>query len=176
MTALSSNNLRDPQKWEKFIPLAPVAEKMMKEGLSKDFVLSLLPLAFHYEGVYDLIMMWGEETDQLVKDEIVADLQEELDEEQGSKIMLPRKLKKEEYLHFDNLEEIAKDVIEFKKYLRIEIDRWGSINRLSQETGIPQPSLSRFLNSASLPRRNTLEKIAKALGLKESILLSKWTL
>ena len=52
----------------------------------------------------------------------------------------------------------------------------GSINKLSQETGIPQPSLSRFLNSASLPRRNTLEKIAKALGLKESTLLSKWTL
>ncbi|WP_407890448.1 helix-turn-helix domain-containing protein [Scytonema sp. NUACC26] len=46
--------------------------------------------------------------------------------------------------------------------------------KLSEKTGIPEPSLSRFFNSASMPHRTTLYKIANALKLTESQILSKW--
>ncbi len=176
-TLTPNNSLRVVLKQDNFkqiIPLAHIAEKMLLEGLSQEFVFSLFPLAFHFEGVYGLMVMWSEEDDQELKNEIIADLQEEIDEEQGSEIVFPKHLEKEDYLHFDNLEEIAKDVMEFKKHLKIEIERLGGISQLSKETGIPQSSLSRLLNSPSLPRRSTLAKIAKAMNLKESPLLSKW--
>lgn len=75
---------------------------------------------------------------------------------------------------FDDLAEIANDVMSFKNALRTEVDRWGGITKLAETTGIPQPSLSRFFSSASMPRRTTLFRIAEALQLRESAILSKW--
>jgi hypothetical protein len=62
MTALSSNNfLRDPQIVRKIMALSQVAQKMRADGLSEDFIYSLFPLSIHYEGAYDLAMMWGKQ-------------------------------------------------------------------------------------------------------------------
>jgi DNA-binding phage protein len=54
------------------------------------------------------------------------------------------------------------------------IDRHGAITKVARKAGIPQPSLSRMLNSASMPRRTTLYKIAKALDLDESEIVTEW--
>jgi DNA-binding phage protein len=43
----------------------------------------------------------------------------------------------------------------------------GGITKLAERTGIPQPSLSRFFNSVSMPRKSTLLKIAEALNLTQ---------
>lgn len=145
---------------------------MLAVGISREFVASIIMLAFRYEGVYDLLVMWSMETDSRLKDEIIADLQEEIDE--SSQLLLPKYVEKRDYLHFDNLDEIAKNVMAFKKNLKAEIERWGGVSKLAKETGIPQASLSRLLGSPSLPRRSTLEKIAKAMNLQESHLLSQW--
>ena len=166
MSSLMQNSVEDSSK---IFQVARILVKMEEEGLSQDFVLKLFYLAPKYEGFRDLLNLWLQESDQKEKDEIIADLQDEIEEFQNAEIV-----KSQHYIHFDNLELIAQDVLEFKKYLRIEIDRWGGISKLSAATGIPIPSLSRFLNTPSLPRRITLEKIAKALKLKESDLLSKW--
>lgn len=153
---------------KKRLAIAKIVVKMIEEGMSEDFVLQLFPLAEKYEGLYDLLDLWAKETDKNEKDEIIADLQDEIEELQSEdKILIP-------FIHFDNLELIAQNVMEFKKSLRTEIERWGGLTKLSKATGIPLPSLSRFLNSPSLPRRVTLEKIAKALNLRKSTLLSKW--
>lgn len=157
---------------DKFIILGAIANTMLAVGTSREFVASIIWLAFRYEGIYDLLIMWSTENDPELKDEIIADLQEEIDE--SSKVLLPKRLEKENYLHFDNLDEIAKDVMAFKKNLKTEIERWGGISKLSKETGIPQSSLSRFLNTPSLPRRITLEKIAKAMKLQDTHFLSQW--
>jgi DNA-binding phage protein len=162
----------NPDKVDQFIILGEIANSMLATGISREFVASVIMLAFRYEGVYDLMVMWSTETDSELKDEIIADLQEEIDE--SSKIILPKHLEKKDYLHFDNLDEIAKNVMAFKKNLKAEIERWGGVSKLAKETGIPQASLSRLLNSPSLPRRSTLEKIAKAMNLQESYLLSRW--
>lgn len=158
---------------DKFIPLAHIAERMLIEGLSKEFVFTLIPLAFHYEGIFDLMVMWREESDQEFKEEIIADLEDEIDEI-GTKAVLPKKYEK--YLHFDHLDKISKDVMAFKKSLKAEIERWGGVLKLAKKTGIPQSSLSRFLNTPSLPRRQTLEKIAKAMNLKDTHFFKKWIL
>ncbi len=42
------------------------------------------------------------------------------------------------------------------------------------KTGIPQPSLNRFFDSASMPHRTTLYRIANALEITESKIISKW--
>ncbi len=152
--------------------MGEIANSMLAVGISREFVASIIMLAFRYEGVYDLLVMWSMETDSRLKDEIIADLQEEIDE--SSQLLLPKYVEKRDYLHFDNLDEIAKNVMAFKKNLKAEIERWGGVSKLAKETGIPQASLSRLLGSPSLPRRSTLEKIAKAMNLQESHLLSQW--
>ena len=151
------------------IEMARIIFKMEAEGLSQEFILKWFDFAQKYEGIADLLNLWIKETDQKERDEIIADLQDEFEEFQNAEIIKPAR-----YIHFDNLDLIAQDVLEFKKYLTIEIGRWGGITKLSKATGIPVPSLSRFLNTPSLPRRITLEKIAKAMNLKESDLLAKW--
>ena len=176
MSTLASNNSIknnfNSDNVDQFIILGEIANSMLATGISREFVASIIMLSFRYEGVYDLMVMWSTETDSELKDEIIADLQEEIDE--SSKIVLPKHLEKKDYLHFDNLDEIAKNVMAFKKNLKAEIERWGGVSKLAKETGIPQASLSRLLNSSSLPRRSTLEKIAKAMNLQESYLLSQW--
>lgn len=167
MSGLMNNPINEMN--EKRFEIARIVFKMAEEGFSEDFTFHLFCFAQKYEGLFDLLSLWINETDQKEKDEIIADLQDEIEELQNAEIIRPSK-----YLHFDNLELIAKNVMRFKKSLRIEIERWGGISKLSKETGIPIPSLSRFLSTPSLPRRITLEKIAKALNLKESDLLSKW--
>ena len=77
-------------------------------------------------------------------------------------------------MRYNDIDEVKRDVTEFKKCLREEVDRQGGISELARKTGIPQPSLSRFFSSASMPRRTTLYKIAKALNLPESAIGFKW--
>jgi len=55
------------------------------------------------------------------------------------------------------------------------VDKKGGIKKLSTLTGIPQPSLSRFFGSSSMPRRNTLFKIATALNLSGVQIATEWT-
>lgn len=153
---------------KKRFEIARIVFKMAEEGLSQDFIFQLFCLAEKYEGIFDLLNLWINETDQKERDEIIADLQDEIEELQNAEIIKPN------YLHFDNLDLIAENVMDFKKSLRTEIERWGGISKLSKATGIPVPSLSRFLSTPSLPRRITLEKIARALNLRESDLLAKW--
>lgn len=47
------------------------------------------------------------------------------------------------------------------------VDKNGGLKKLAELTEIPQPSLSRFFGSATMPRRTTLLKIARALNLSQ---------
>lgn len=147
-----------------------IALEMFKSGLSYEFSNKLTLLA-DYEGVYDLLVMWHKEKDPKERDEIIADLQEEIDEftqeNQYSKIR--------PFINFDDLDSIAKDIVGFKKKLLTEVNKRGGISVLAKKSGIPQPSLSRFFHTASMPRQTTLYKIANALGLSETEVRSKWT-
>jgi len=56
----------------------------------------------------------------------------------------------------------------------ILIDQHGGVSEVARKSGIPQPSLSRMLNSGSMSRRSTLYKIANALDLPEKDLVGDW--
>jgi hypothetical protein len=88
--------------------------------------------------------MRAEEDDAAERAEIVADIQEVIDDcaqqEQVEGV----------FVRFDDLEAIAKNIREFKDTLRAEVDKKGGLKPLSALTGIPQPSLSRFSSAASI--------------------------
>ena len=63
----------------------------------------------------------------------------------------------------------------FKDRLALLIEERGvNLSQVAKETGIPQPSLSRFFNTTSMPRRTTIYKIANALNLSEKEIVTDW--
>lgn len=155
---------------EQQVRVYEIATAMKSVGLGANFITDCVKLALEYEGAHDLMALWAEASNKEEKDEVIADLQDEIDTHQE----LPKKQTKKPYVRFDDLEGIAKNIEGFKKNLRRLVDRHGGINELAKKTGIPQPSLSRFFNSPSMPRRTTLYKIADALGLSENEIITDW--
>lgn len=146
-----------------------IGHQMKVAGLPSAFISSAVKTAFEFEGVYDLLKMWVEEEDPKERDLTIADIQEMIDECSQKDVV------EGVYIRFDDLDKIAKDVRKFKDSLRAIVDQNGGINKLSELTGIPQPSLSRFFTSTSVPRRITLFKIAKALGLNQVQISTEWS-
>lgn len=143
------------------IKLFSIAVKMKKEGLTDSFIVEAVRTALEFEGVADLMGFWMEEGDKKIKDEIVADIQEMIDD------CVPKEKTEEIFVKFNDLDAIAKNIRAFKDSLLQMVMKHGGISKLAELTGIPQPSLSRFFNSNSMPRRSTVLKIAKALDLGE---------
>ena len=151
------------------VQLYQIASEMKQTGLSDQFIVDAVQLGAYYEGMYDLFILWLE-SDTLERNEIVSDMQEEIDEYQEQ----PQKPLLKPMIHFQDLDRIAKDVVGFKQHLRNLVDQWGGISKLSEATGIAQPSLSRFFASASMPRRTTLYRIAIAMNLSEADVICNW--
>ena len=106
-----------------------------------------------------MIFLWDREKEVSERNEIIADIQELVDD--------CTRLGKEEhqYIKLNDLDQVRKHIREFKDELLKAVNKAGGINELSKITHIPQPSLSRFFNSNAMPRRRTLLKIAEALKL-----------
>lgn len=151
------------------VEVVEIGHQMIQAGLPKDFIAAAVQTAFEFEGVYDLLKMWAAETDQRERDETISDIQEMIDDCQE-----PHRVEGA-YVRFDDLEGIAKNIRAFKDNLRAIVDQNGGIKRLAELTGIPQPSLSRFFNSATIPRRATLHKIARALKLSQVQIATEWS-
>ena len=151
------------------IELFEIAGAMKKIGLSAEFIAAAVNTATEFEGVYDLMKLWINETDGKERDEIVADIQDMIND--------CAKQEKEEgpTIRFNDLASVAKDIRAFKDSLLVEVNQAGGIKHLSDLTGIPQPSLSRFFNSESMPQRSTLLKIAKALKLDAVKIGTPWS-
>jgi DNA-binding phage protein len=165
MNVVVSHNEEDDVRVEAFI----IAGMMNVAGLPSHFIVQAVDLSDEFEGILDLLRLWRDETEEPERDAIVADIQELIDDcSQTGKVEAP-------YVRFDDLDRIAADVRAFKDSLRILVDERGGISRLAETTGIPQPSLSRFFSSASMPRRTTLYKIARALNLSHVQIASPWS-
>jgi DNA-binding phage protein len=140
-------------------------------GLSAKFVADAVDVGREYLGVYELMVMWAETEDGEERQALVADIQDMIDEcrsEPGHK--------KERYVEFTDLDAISENIREFKDSLRLEVEnRCDSLRELSDKTGMPVSSLSRFFNSASMPRRSTLLKIADALDMSAVEISTDWS-
>lgn len=139
--------------------LFDIAIKMKKSGLVDSFIVNAVRTALEFEGVSDLMHLWADEKGKKEQDEIIADIQEMIDE------CSPKEKCEEIYIKFSDLDAIAKNIRAFKNSLYQVVMERGGISKLSELTGIPQPSLSRFFNSGAMPRRSTVLKIAKVLDL-----------
>lgn len=151
------------------VELIEIGSLMHKAKLPNAFIAAAVETAFAFEGVYDLMKMWMEESDKNEREEIEADIQDLINDcSQKEKI-------EGVYIRFDDLEQIGGNIRAFKNSLLMKVNSRGGISKLSELTGIPQPSLSRFFNSASMPQRTTLLKIAKALALSQVEIATEWS-
>ena len=155
---------------EQCIHLATIIVAMKDAGLEHHFIASVDKLARIEHGVYALMAMWLDAENSEERDEILADLQDSLDDFAAAP---PEPLRKP-YIAYKDLGAVAAEIVAFKQRLRALIDRNGGVSKVAKLTGIPQPSLSRLLNSASMPRRTTIYKIAEALNVPETEINSSW--
>jgi DNA-binding phage protein len=155
---------------EQRLKLAQIVVEMQKAKLDPAFIDSASELARLDQGVFDLVELW-QEAKAADKMEILADIQDSLDDYADA----PLAPQEKPYIAYDQLSDVAVRVIAEKAKLRTIIDQHGGVSAVAHKTGIPQPSLSRMLNSASIPRRTTLYKIAKALRLSETDIVMEWT-
>lgn len=155
---------------EQKVKLCEIAALMKQKGLPVTFISDAVEIGLYYEGVYDLFELWVNENNIKEKNNIIADIQEEIDEYKGQ----PQGPVKKPYIKYSDLDLIAKDIKGFKAHLKTLVDNWGGISQLSRATEIPQPSLSRFFHSTSMPRRTTLYKIANAINLSEKEIITDW--
>jgi len=160
MSAIASGHLEE---------VLEIGAAMKRAALPDKFVAGAVKIAMDFDGVYDLLVMWRDEEEKSEREEIVADIQERIDD------CAQTETKEAAYIRFDDLESIANDVRKFKNELLLTINKRGGITHLADLTGMPQPSLSRFFNTNSMPRRGTLLKIAKALDLDAVQIATEWT-
>ena len=155
---------------ERRLHAARVAQRMLDAGLPAAFIITTLDLVRDNRGIYELMVLWEDADTSNDRDEAVADIQELIEDHKEA---VPEKQKP--YIPFDQLDEVAQRVLAHKSKLREIIDKHGGVTRVAELCGIPQPSLSRMLRSASMPRRSTLYKIAEALGVPETEIIGEFT-
>jgi len=157
---------------DQVLKLATIVLEMEKAGVDRNFIYDADELARKDQGVFDLMALWVDAgSDQPGRDEIIADIQESIDD-YGDAPTVPLK---KPYIKYDQLEDVTQRAMAEKAKLRQIVDKHGGVSAVAQKSGIPQPSLSRMLNSPSVPRRSTLYKIANALDLSETEIAMEWT-
>lgn len=165
----STHAITEPrQVADKTVHVLRVSVAMKDAGLSSEFISQVIKMALKYEGIADLMLLWEELPDE--RDAIVAALDEETSDSAHGEDPPLRKPK----INFNELEQVSSEIKIFKDKLREKVDSWGGISKLATKTGIPQPSLSRFFSSSSMPRRTTLYKIANAMDLSETEIRTPW--
>jgi DNA-binding phage protein len=155
---------------DQMLDISTVTMEMLRAGLPREFVAQVDKTARSWEGVYDLMMLWRDAPDRAQRDAVEADLHEAVNDI----IEAPVEAERKPYIPFNDLDAVAQQVLAFKKRLRDLIDQNGGVTEVARRSGIPQPSLSRMLSSASMPRRTTLYKIANAIGASEASIVTDW--
>lgn len=161
-------NTLQAKLFEEIYEIAP--DWLKQKDLERDFLMTVLELARKETPFYKMLLLW-EESDLKDRKEILADL-EDMVEEYHDRPLTPVELP---YIKMDKLASIADEVKKYKDFLRERVSRAGGVSVVAHKCKMAQPSLSRFLNTTSLPRKSTLEKLAKVLGLSQKEMGFEWT-
>lgn len=141
--------------------IGAIAVRMLVAGLPETFVLRVVALARESEGVEDMLHLWDEAESE--RDTILAELQAALDDREPSSPPLAVE-------SVDDAEQVLAERQRQKAHIRALIEQRGGVSRVAELAGVPQPSLSRFLNTPSEPRPATLYRLARAMGLSVAAL------
>jgi DNA-binding phage protein len=142
------------------LKLYDIAPRLQRTNYGGAFFKKAMKYAHDNPGIYNLLLLW-DESEPADKEAIVAEIQDLIDDEEQN-------FEEAMKIRFDDLETISSNISTFKNTLLMRVNKdLGGITKLAERTGIPQPSLSRFFNSVSMPRKSTLLKIAEALNLTQ---------
>jgi hypothetical protein len=148
--------------------LVPICNEMLTSGVPQRFAILAMAEALRYEGLRHLLQMWRDARAEDERGEIVADIAELLEDLTIEGVVeLPA-------IRHREVAPLMAEVRAFKDALRQQVDRIGGISWLAEQTKIPQPSLSRFFNQASIPQRGTLLKLRAAMGQNAADLIDAW--
>lgn len=140
------------------IEIISIFKNLIEHNYSNEFIYDCLIYSRKHESMYELLQIWNKSNDDKEKDEIIANIQDMIDDCQYVS-------EKPIEINLNDIDSISKNLRAFKDKLSIIVNEKGGIKILSEKTGIPQPSISRLLNSYSIPQRVTLLKIKNALGI-----------
>lgn len=129
--------------------------RMVVAGVPFDFVGRVVAVAHESRGVADMLRVWDAHVDD--RDEAVVAMHEVLEDRDPA-------CKHVVVTTTADGSRIAEERKAFKANLRRLVEEQGGVSRVAELSGIPQPSLSRLLNSLSEPRSSTLHCLAGALG------------
>jgi hypothetical protein len=115
--------------------LVSIMVEMEGAGLDRNFIAAASELARTDQGVYDLMALWHGTSAKSEREEIVADIQESIDDYRDAP---PAPLKKP-YIKFEKLGDVAKQVMAKKAKLRDIIDRHGVSRRWPRRPASPSP-------------------------------------
>ena len=166
--------------------LFEIASEMVKEDIPEIFVSNIVRAALELKHIADLMELWSEKENKWIKERIIFEILDKLDnihykdkEDLEANLKYITDLKgndtEEIYIKLNDLDAISKNIRAFKDSLLQVVNERGGIRVLARKTNIPQPSLSRFFNSNTMPHRTTLLKIAKALQLDKIKIELLWT-
>ncbi len=146
-----------------------IAARMIHDKISPSFVEKAIAFVKEYEGGMELLFLWAEDEDENEKDNIIADLESHIQEEDfiyhSSYSMIKSSIDLDK--DFEKIKSVGEKILEFKKELRKIVDTKGGISELSKHTGITKPYLHRFFHSPNIPKKTILQKISKELGIED---------
>jgi DNA-binding phage protein len=137
--------------------------EMVVGGLPYAFVLRVLDLARESDGVADLIHLWAEAPDADERREVEADLQGMIEDREPAGEPLA-------VVSVDSGDQLLDERRRRKDHLRRLVEEHGGVSEVARRAEMPQPSLSRLLNSMSEPRPATMKRLAEAMRLSVSAL------
>ncbi len=138
-----------------------IGEAMLAANLPLEFVGLVLELAKTSEGVEDLVHLWSSAPDEAERREVEAELQAAIEDREPSGPAI-------EAASVEEGERLLKQRCRQKEHLRRLVDAHGGVSEVARRAQMPQPSLSRLLNSMSEPRPPTLLRLAEAMDLTVS--------
>ena len=145
-----------------------IGDAMLAANLPEAFVGRVLELAKTSEGVEDLVHLWSSAPDEAERREVEAELQGAIEDRERSGPAI-------EVASVEEGERLLKQRCRQKEHLRRLVAAHGGVSEVARRAQMPQPSLSRLLNSMSEPRPSTLLRLAEAMGLTVSDLAAPQT-
>jgi len=135
-----------------------IGVEMIDAGLPSSFVLRVIELAKESEGVEDLVYLWAEAPDEDERREIEAELHGTIEDREPAGPA-------HRVESVDAGDHLLDQRRAMKEHLRQLVEQRGGVTNVARRAEMPQPSLSRLLNSLSEPRPATLLRLAQAMDL-----------
>ena len=158
-------------KPDEIITICKIAAEMAKAKLPSEFIARTVKVAWESKSGFDILLLWQDADTQEFKDKVVLLLEkffEDLEDFETTKTYEdPIKSEQE-------LDELTQKIMDYKKWLRSVVDKWGGVSKLAKTIGVSQPSMSDFFRSASVPKKVTVDKIANVLNLHDEKIYPDW--